>query len=226
GAREQSRDMAFVLAALGVFVLACGVGLAVFVMRRLLSPLNRATAAMNRLAEGHVDVELAGVDRADEIGDLARAFRNFRENLIARRDAEAEEQRNRDRVAEIQSMSDAERIAELNRTKTAVDALAEALDRLAQGDLASRITTSFDGEYDRLRTNFNQSADRLQAAMVDITGVSHRSEERRVGKKHRVRGEQSRSSRRRHTRFSRDWSSDVCSSDLTQSYQDGSRCPC
>ena len=173
GAREQSRDMAFVLAALGVFVLACGVGLAVFVMRRLLSPLNRATAAMNRLAEGHVDVELAGVDRADEIGDLARAFRNFRENLIARRDAEAEEQRNRDRVAEIQSMSDAERIAELNRTKTAVDALAEALDRLAQGDLASRITTSFDGEYDRLRTNFNQSADRLQAAMVDITGVSH-----------------------------------------------------
>ena len=172
-AREQSRDMAFVLAALGVFVLACGVGLAVFVMRRLLSPLNRATAAMNRLAEGHVDVELAGVDRADEIGDLARAFRNFRENLIARRDAEAEEQRNRDRVAEIQSMSDAERIAELNRTKTAVDALAEALDRLAQGDLASRITTSFDGEYDRLRTNFNQSADRLQAAMVDITGVSH-----------------------------------------------------
>src|SRR5690606_10748416 len=26
------------------------------------------------------------------------------------------------------------------------------------------------------------------------------------------------SSRRRHTRFSRDWSSDVCSSDLTQEY--------
>src|SRR5207302_7234428 len=35
------------------------------------------------------------------------------------------------------------------------------------------------------------------------------------------------SSRRRHTRFSRDWSSDVCSSDLTQIDPDGFwfRCP-
>src|SRR5699024_7442345 len=41
-----------------------------------------------------------------------------------------------------------------------------------------------------------------------------RSEERRVGKEWRdeVRGEYS--SRRRHTRSKRDWSSDVCSSDL------------
>ena len=172
-ARQQSQDMALVLAALGALVLACGAGLAAFVMRRLLNPLNRATAAMNRLAEGHVDVELAGVERADEIGDLARSFRNFRENLLARRDAEAEEQRNRERLAQIQSMNEAERIAELNRTKTAVDALAEALDRLAQGDLTSRINTSFEGDYDRLRLNFNQSADRLQAAMADISGVSH-----------------------------------------------------
>ncbi len=172
-ARQQSTDMALVLAALGVFVLACGAGLAAFVMRRLLSPLNRATAAMNKLAEGHVDVELAGVDRPDEIGDLARSFKNFRENLIARREAEVEEQRNRERLAEIQSMNDAERIVELNRTKTTVDALAEALDRLAQGDLASRINTVFEGEYDRLRLNFNQSATRLQTAMSDIAGISH-----------------------------------------------------
>src|SRR5690606_4543960 len=37
-----------------------------------------------------------------------------------------------------------------------------------------------------------------------------RSEERRVGKSVELGG------RRRHTRFSRDWSSDVCSSDLRQ----------
>src|SRR5690606_16012406 len=40
-----------------------------------------------------------------------------------------------------------------------------------------------------------------------------RSEERRVGKERREQRGAS-SSRRRHTRFSRDWSSDVCSSDL------------
>src|SRR5687768_15408749 len=41
-----------------------------------------------------------------------------------------------------------------------------------------------------------------------------RSEERRVGKECRSREEPYDSSRRRHTRCSRDWSSDVCSSDL------------
>src|SRR5690606_22786475 len=41
-----------------------------------------------------------------------------------------------------------------------------------------------------------------------------RSEERRVGKECRSRWWWDFSSRRRHTRFSRDWSSDVCSSDL------------
>ncbi|MBV2184309.1 MAG: HAMP domain-containing methyl-accepting chemotaxis protein [Rhizobium sp.] len=172
-AREESASMAVALAALGALVLACGVGLAAFVIRRLLSPLNRATEAMNRLAEGHVDVELSGVERSDEIGDLARAFRNFRENLIARREGEVEEQRNRERLAEIQSMNEAERIAELNRTKTTVDALAAALDRLARGDLTSRIDTVLDGEYDRLRLNFNQSAAKLQTAMSDIAGISH-----------------------------------------------------
>src|SRR5690606_7653083 len=43
-------------------------------------------------------------------------------------------------------------------------------------------------------------------------GFSGRSEERRVGKECNPRC--SAASRRRHTRFSRDWSSDVCSSDL------------
>src|SRR5690606_21140843 len=42
--------------------------------------------------------------------------------------------------------------------------------------------------------------------------MHHRSEERRVGKDSRSRVRSCR--RRRHTRFSRDWSSDVCSSDL------------
>src|SRR5690606_24521252 len=45
-----------------------------------------------------------------------------------------------------------------------------------------------------------------------VAGCRQRSEERRVGTERRTR--RARKSRRRHTRFSRDWSSDVCSSDL------------
>src|SRR5699024_2485043 len=41
-----------------------------------------------------------------------------------------------------------------------------------------------------------------------------RSEERRVGKESRTQRTRGQSRRRRHTRSKRDWSSDVCSSDL------------
>src|SRR5699024_5615351 len=41
-----------------------------------------------------------------------------------------------------------------------------------------------------------------------------RSEERRVGRERRERTGQHHSTTRRHTRSKRDWSSDVCSSDL------------
>src|SRR5690625_3829257 len=47
---------------------------------------------------------------------------------------------------------------------------------------------------------------------INFLGI--RSEERRVGKDGRFTGDRAHSSRRRHTRWPRDWSSDVCSSDL------------
>src|SRR5690554_5881891 len=50
--------------------------------------------------------------------------------------------------------------------------------------------------------------------IVVFYGQGIRSEERRVGKECRYRWLTDVSSRRRHTRCGRDWSSDVCSSDL------------
>src|SRR5699024_8807479 len=52
-----------------------------------------------------------------------------------------------------------------------------------------------------------------------MTTSSLRSEERRVGKECRSRVAEYVSSRRRHTISKRDWSSDVCSSDLSQGLQ-------
>src|SRR5690606_10896338 len=66
-------------------------------------------------------------------------------------------------------------------------------------------------------TKFQRSIEELMVAPVSphviLLGYS-RSEERRVGKEGGSRWWRDVSSRRRHTRFSRDWSSDVCSSDL------------
>ncbi|HEX2560854.1 methyl-accepting chemotaxis protein [Phenylobacterium sp.] len=52
--------------------------------------------------------------------------------------------------------------------KAVVGGLAEALDRLARGDLTFRLDQAFPGEYDELRRDFNEAAARLEDAMTVI----------------------------------------------------------
>ncbi|MFC3078461.1 methyl-accepting chemotaxis protein [Phenylobacterium terrae] len=55
-----------------------------------------------------------------------------------------------------------------NEQRTVVGGLAEALDRLARGDLTFRLEQAFPGEYDELRRDFNEAAARLEDAMTVI----------------------------------------------------------
>jgi methyl-accepting chemotaxis protein len=52
--------------------------------RRLVDPVMQTTEAMRNLSAGRLDTHIGNVDRADEIGDMARALRVFRDNLIER----------------------------------------------------------------------------------------------------------------------------------------------
>jgi len=61
----------------------------------------------------------------------------------------------------LQRFVDEERLA-------VVTTLAEALDHLAQGDLAYRIDTAFPREFEQLRTDFNGAIGRLSATLNDI----------------------------------------------------------
>jgi methyl-accepting chemotaxis protein len=57
-----------------------GLSLSFVIARGIVRPLQSMTRAMNRLAAGNADIEVAGRDRADEIGDMARALDVFRQN--------------------------------------------------------------------------------------------------------------------------------------------------
>ena len=73
------RTTQFAVIALAVILIAGGVSY-LLVIRPLARNLRGVTAAMVRLAAGGRDATVPGADRADEIGDLARAFTVFREN--------------------------------------------------------------------------------------------------------------------------------------------------
>ena len=95
-ARDHS--VIFLVAASGLaFVLAILIG---FGARRMIArPISALTETMRRLAEGALDVDLAGGERRDEIGKMSRAVAVFRDNAVERQRLEstaAEDQRQRE----------------------------------------------------------------------------------------------------------------------------------
>jgi methyl-accepting chemotaxis protein len=72
-------------------VLLLTLAVSMFVARGVTTPLQRITAAMKQLAGGKLDVEVPGVGRHDEIGEMAEAVQVFKSNAVARQGLEAEQ---------------------------------------------------------------------------------------------------------------------------------------
>ena len=77
------------LMAAGVILLLT-LAASILVARRITIPLQKMTTTMNALARGKLDVKLSGLNRYDEIGEMAKAVEVFRGNAIARLALEVE----------------------------------------------------------------------------------------------------------------------------------------
>ncbi len=64
--------------------------------------------------------------------------------------------------------AEAERTARAEEQARVVRGLADGLGHLAEGDLTARISQPFPGEYEKLRTDFNEAMGKLQEAMKTI----------------------------------------------------------
>jgi len=123
---------------------------------------------MVSLAGGDTAAEIDGMDRKDEVGQMAIAVQVFRESAIERIRLEQETEANR-------SLSEKERIAreqqkakEAADVKFAVDNLATGLSKLSDGDVSYRIGQPFTATLDGVRNDFNMSAEKLQSALTRV----------------------------------------------------------
>jgi methyl-accepting chemotaxis protein len=71
----------------------------VLVARGITRPLQRMTVAMKALAGGKLDVEVPGIGRHDEVGEMAEAVEVFKSNAAARLELEAEQKETEARAA-------------------------------------------------------------------------------------------------------------------------------
>lgn len=90
-----------------ILIVIAGI-VALFLSRRITSPITKLTKTMASLAQGHFDVSVPFSKGRDEIGDMARAVEVFRENglKVARLTESAAERTLRDQVARGEMMTE------------------------------------------------------------------------------------------------------------------------
>jgi methyl-accepting chemotaxis protein len=110
---EAGRVAAMITTALAL-ALAVGALVVLVLTRSITGPVAGLTAAMLRLAQRDLEVQVDGGRRGDEIGAMARAVAVFKENAIAVARLEAEQERTRER-------SEAERRGALMSMASAIE---------------------------------------------------------------------------------------------------------
>jgi methyl-accepting chemotaxis protein len=118
GARKEDSastvDNTYVMIAVCIVVaLIIGVILAMLIGSGIAGPISTMTANMKQLAGGDNTVEIAGIGRADEIGDMADAVEVFKQNAIETESLRKQQEETDKNAAEGQLRRQAERKQEM-----------------------------------------------------------------------------------------------------------------
>jgi methyl-accepting chemotaxis protein len=153
---------------IGIFGILFGGAAAWVISRSITFPIVSMTGVMSRVAGGELTLDVPSLENKDETGAMARAVQVFKDNGLKLQASEAEAGRQR-QVAEQERAANEAARAEIQRQQEMVVAsVAAGLDRLSKGDLTNRLNQVFSAEYEKLRSDFNATADTLQDALRTI----------------------------------------------------------
>jgi len=128
----QAQSTSLMVIAIGGFAVILGLVCAVLIGRWLSGAIRGMAGSMRQLADGDLDLSIAGANQRNELGQMAKALEVFRTNGQAVRAAEAEKSRSAEAEAERRQIND--------ELLTEVQALVAAA---VDGDFSQRITRSF-----------------------------------------------------------------------------------
>ncbi len=131
-------------------------------------PIIAISKDMKRVAADDYAVAVAGRRRADEIGDMARALQNLKENGLAHREAEANAARERERL-EAEHRASESRLLQNERDAVA-QSIGRGLKALSQRDLRHRMKDQLPDAYRRLQEDFNAAMAQIEAAIRHVAG--------------------------------------------------------
>ncbi|HVI31030.1 HAMP domain-containing methyl-accepting chemotaxis protein [Phenylobacterium sp.] len=159
-----------ILAVSALLALATASAMALLLSKTIGQPVSEITGVMRKLSEGDNTVDVPGMGRKDEIGEMAEAVQTFKaaaieklrlEGMTAEQAKAAEEERRRQEAAKAEAARQQQKV---------VEGIATGLEKLAAGDLLFRLNEPFAEDYEKLRADFNDAMGQLQETMKVITG--------------------------------------------------------
>jgi len=158
----------YIMGVLTVFGILIAGALIVLAQTSIVTPLTMITRALDRLASGDLKTQVPAVKSEDEIGRMARALSIFKDEMLGRQ-SEVEACKARDQADAERARHESALRAQEEQRRDVVAALADALARVAQGNLAARIIDHFPEEYRQLKDDFNAAISSLEQVMVVIS---------------------------------------------------------
>jgi methyl-accepting chemotaxis protein len=165
-ARAGAAEMATIVAALATMLGSAA--LAWFLTMNIKGAVQKIAGATEKLARGDAEVDLDKLTRKDELGAVVKSLTVFRDNQRHLEELRKEQEANRNTTEEERRRADEAQRAIAEEQKLVVSSLADALDRLASGDLTIRLGQAFPGEYEKLRNDFNAAVEKLEEVLRAI----------------------------------------------------------
>jgi methyl-accepting chemotaxis protein len=165
----------------GVSILL-GIIFAGLIARSITGPVGRMTGAMRRLADNDLEVDIPGVDRRDEIADMAKAVQVFKDNALRVRELQAEQEalearQKEEQAAAMRRMAD-EFEAGIGQIVAGVSAAASQLKTTAEGmsrsaENASSQSDTVAGAAEQASGNVNTVAAAAEELSASIAEIAH-----------------------------------------------------
>jgi methyl-accepting chemotaxis protein len=167
-------------------VLLITLAVSMFVARGITKPLHRMTGTMKDLAGGKLDVEVPGIGRHDEVGEMADAVGVFKSNAIARQVLEAEQKEAESRAAarrkaDMHKMADdfegavGEIIETVSSASTELEASASTLSSTAER--AEELATTVAAASEEASTNVQSVASATEEMASSVNEISRQVQE-------------------------------------------------
>jgi len=170
---DTARTMFIIAAFAAIAILLITLVLVTLIIRSLSRPIYAMIKDMSSLSSGDLSVEIQGIDRRDEFGDIARAVQGFKESAIENRRLEAEAEKNR--IAARQEQQRARELEEKARLEKETAEQAERTEKDEKLTRLTEITGNFETIIGTVSTGVAGAATQLKSSSQHMASVAERT---------------------------------------------------